>query len=206
MCKVIIKRNLIALFVVLFVMLSNLTAYAEDFTAITTNPVITKALELMTTEKTQPVLNILKGNNETNKVVTVNFARLSAISPDFMGNDAVTLITNDGRMVIYIDKSLENSPAETLVCLLAHETTHQDTISSIQEETNAWTLEATNWIEFKKQNPELTKIDETQKPLVERLNYLADLYTRAGNTSSLIKQEVMANEGYTQLAMHSPGF
>lgn len=197
-----IKNQVIALFVMCFLLFSATKVSANDFSSNTSDALINQAI-VLTKSINISVVRVLQGDNSTGQPVRVKFANLSVISPDYMNADAVTIIGNDGRMTIYIDKVLSNSPPEAIACLLEHETTHNDAKSSIEEEVVAWTKEATTWNYFTRKNPSLAKLDETQYQLINRLNYLSDLYKEAGNTSVEIRKEILSNGMYTDLAMHS---
>lgn len=197
-----IKNQVIALFVMCFLLFSATKVSANDFSANTNDALINRAI-VLTESINFSVVRVLQGDNSTGMPVRVKFANLSVISPDFMNADAVTIIGSDGRMTIYIDKVLSNSPPEAIACLLEHETTHSDAKSSIEEEVVAWTKEATTWNYFTRKNSSLAKLNETQYQLINRLNYLSDLYKEAGNTSVEIRKEILSNGMYTDLAMHS---
>jgi len=205
MCKLTIKNQVIALFVMCFLMFSCANVSANDFSANTNDALINRAI-ILTESINNSAVRVLQGGNSTGKPVRVKFTNLSTISPEYMNADAVTIIGDDGRMTIYIDKELSNSPPEAIACLLEHETTHNDAKSSIEEEVVAWTKEATTWNYFTRKKPSLAKLDESQYQLVNRLNYLLELYKKAGNTSVAIRQEVLSNGMYTNLAMHSESY
>jgi len=205
MCILFLKKTLIVLFVMLFFACLNSKAFAADYSANTRDPVIYSAITLTKTMN-DSVVKVLAGENSTHQTIFVQFANLSELSYEYMNADAVTVIGEDGRMKIYIDKSLANSPPEAIACLLEHETTHNDSISSIEEEVVAWTKEATAWSYFTQKKPALANLDETKYPLVDRLNYLSGLYKQSGRTSSAIRQEILSNGVYTNLALHSEGF
>lgn len=200
-----IKNTIIALFLVSFLMFSSVSALADDYSAISNDATITRAISL-TKSINNSVISVLLGANTTRKPINVKFANLSSISPYYMNADAITIIGDDGRMTIYIDIAHKNSPPEAIACLLEHETTHNDASSSIEEEVIAWTKEATTWNHFVKNNPSLSKLDESKYPLIDRLNYLSELYKNSGNTSSAIRKEILSNGFYTNLSMHSVGY
>lgn len=199
------NASIIVLFVVLLFSVSSTGAFASESSANSNDTLINKAVALTQTLNNS-VVNVLQGQNSTGHPVKVQFANLSAISVDYINTDAVTLIGEDGHMTIYIDKSFQNSPPEAIACLLEHETTHSDSVSSISEEVIAWTKEATSWITFTRNNPTLAKMDENTFPLIGRLNYITELYKEAGNTSTGIRNEILSTGVYTNLALHSEGF
>lgn len=209
MCKLSVKNLMIAIFVVLIFAFSDTKTFAavgSEFSSNTSDQLIVNALSLMKKSNMNSSLKVLQGNNTTGQPIVIRFVNLTAISPEYMNTDAVTVINEDGRMMVYIDKTLNNSPAEAIACLIAHETTHNDAVSSLNEEVNACTQEALVWSYFKKQNPALSKLSETQYPLIERLNYLTELYQQSGNTSVGISKEVFSNDVYAKLALHSSGY
>jgi len=205
MCKLTIKNLVIALFVVCFLVFSDAKAFAADYSTNTSDAKINQAISL-TESINGSVVKVLQGANSTHKSVNVKFAKLSEISFDYVNADAVTVISEDGKMTIYIDQALKNSPAEAIACLIEHETTHNDAVSSVEEEVVAWTKEATTWNYFTRKNPSLAKLSESTYPLIDRLNYLSELYKESGNTSNAIRKEILSNGVYSNLAMHSEGF
>lgn len=200
------KKILMIFSIIAFLAFSNSKVWAADYSANTSDALISKAISLTVNINNGSVVKVLNGYNSTKKPVYVQFANLSAISIDYMNDDAVTLIDSNGNMKIFINKSLRNSPPEAIACLLEHETTHNDAVSSIDEEVAAWTKEATSWVYFTKKNPSLAKLDESQYPLVDRLNCIVELYKKSGYTSIAIRQEVLSLGNYSTLAMHSDGY
>lgn len=193
-----VKSVAISLFVMLFLSFSGIKTFAADYSANTNDELINKAISLMEDSNMSSSIKMLQGENSTGKAVEIKFANLSAISIYYMNANAVTTITDEDKMIIYISNSFKTAPAEAIACLLRHETTHNDERCSIEEEVRAWTNEASAWIYFKSKNPGIAK--NTSK-LVERLNYLSNLYRLSGNDSDLIRKEVLANGMYSQLAL-----
>lgn len=174
-------------------------AVAADYSANTSDALINRAITLMEDTYMTSSIKVLQGDNSTGQAIEVKFANLSAISIDYMSANAVTVVNEDGKMVIYISKSFKTAPAEAIACLIRHETTHNDERCSIEEEVRAWTNEAAAWVYFKSRNPGLARTEASSSKLVVRLDYLSNLYKAGGN--SLIRKEVLANGMYSQLAM-----
>jgi hypothetical protein len=191
---------------VFFFAVFNVKAFAADYSVNTSDPLINHAISLTESINNNSVVNVLQGDNSTRRPITVQFANLSTISINYINADVVTIIDENDRMHIYIDKALKNSPPEAIACILEHETTHNDAVSSVAEEVVAWTKEATSWIYFTQKNPLLVKLNESQYPLVKRLNYIVGLYKSSGNSSIAIREEILANQVYTKLALHSSGY
>ncbi|MFA6990406.1 MAG: hypothetical protein WC197_10085, partial [Candidatus Gastranaerophilaceae bacterium] len=98
-----------------------------------------------------------------------------------------------------------NAPPEALAALLSHEALHQDEYNSLNEETYAWTMEATVWHEILQKYPEL-KNNSNFSELVNRENTLNKLLEVSNFSNKLIRNAVSTNPGYQGLPSKSPGF
>ncbi len=194
-----VKKTVLCVFFMLLLGFCGNKAFAADYSANTSDALINRAITLMENTYMSSSIKVLQGENSTGQTVEVKFVNLSAISIDYMNANAVTIVNEEGKMVIYISKSFKTAPAEAIACLIRHETTHNDERCSIEEEVRAWTNEAAAWIYFKSQNSSLAQAAPNK--LVDRLDYLSNLYRASGNGSDLIRKEVLANAMYSRLAM-----
>lgn len=194
------KKIFIVLFsaIVVFSSCQNASAINYSDELINNAVALTKSIDGGSAER------VLEGQNSTNKPILIQFANLSSISIEYLTADAVTVIGGDGRMTIYLDKAFRNSPPEAIACLLEHETTHNDSESSVEEEVSAISREAVSWICFVQRNPSLAILDESKFPLIDRLNYLSEIYRKFGKNA--IRKEVLSINSYSKLAFHSASF
>ena len=89
--------------------------------------------------------------------------------------EAVTMKTQAGGLVIYINKKHQNAPKEALACLIAHESQHHTQTGTKAEEVRAWVMEVSTWNAFVRQNSQVAYSNST---LVKRLNYIDNVYTK----------------------------
>ena len=143
------------------------------------------------------------GENLSGKPVKVQFKNLGEIKPEYQNYDALGWKIKD-RLYIFINEKHQTAPPEALASLLSHEAVHQDAFNSTNEETYAWTMEASTWTDYTKKNPDLKS--KTEYPLVRRLNTLNDLFIKANYSSKYIHKIVKTNDGYRDLPVRSPGF
>lgn len=180
--------------------------YQKNFySKVTKDPKLIQALNLMDGTTGEWAKNAILGTNLSGKPVKVMFKDLSKISPQYVTFDALGWKDNN-NLFIYVNKKHENAPPEALATILCHEAIHQDTSSSIEEETYGWGYEADVWIQMKKRNPDLINISSNEYPLVNRLNTLEKMFKNANYTLTQLKQSVSTNPGYRDLPMYSPGF
>jgi len=177
-----------------------------DYSKVTDNPKIIAALNLMYGTAGEWSREAILGNNISNKPIKVLFKDLSTISPAYADFDALGWKESKHQLVIFINLKHRNAPPEALACLLSHEAIHQDEKSSITEETFGWTFEATEWLQLKDKEPELSNPDLNIYPLVQRMNKLEKMYEQGNYTDKYIRQAVAINPGYKDLPETSPGF
>lgn len=180
-------------------------AEESKYAQVTSDPVLTKALDLLDGTKGEWAKRAILGSNLTKKPIKVVFKNLGELNPAYHNYDALGWKDN-GRLTIYINEKHKTAPPEAIACILCHEAVHQDEQSSIAEETYAWGLEADEWIQLKKTNPELSSLNPNKIPLVYRLTTLEKLYISASYSTKLIYNIVSSNPGYQGLPEHSPGF
>ena len=143
------------------------------------------------------------GENLTDKPVKVEFYELSSIKPQYANYDALGM-KKKNQLYIYVNQKHSNAPVEALAALLSHEALHQDEYNSINEETYAWTMEATVWADLCKKNPALR--NEKNSSLAARENILLKMLENANYSNVLIKNTVVNHPGYKSLPQKSPGF
>ena len=147
--------------------------------------------------------NAILGENLSERPIKISFKDLSLIKPQYANYDALGL--KKGRQLyIYINLKHQNAPKEALAALLSHEALHQDEYNSINEETYAWTMEATVWAELCRKNPNLR--NNKYSSLASRENILLKMLENADYSNILIKNTVVNHPGYQSLPLKSPGF
>ena len=188
-------------------MLSNTAQAFDNYAEITQNSKIAQVLDLLKNhnDASRQTLNIILGDNLTQKPIKVMFYDLSQMNVAYDNYDALTCKHKSGSLYILINKIHKDAPVEALACLLSHEVLHQDDQSSYQEEVQAWTKEATTWISMKKVY-NLKSSELSTYPLVKRLNYIEKMYVNANYSTIEISKEVHSNAGYQNLAEYSPGY
>lgn len=187
--------NLVVLICAVLVFSVN-TAFAGDFSKNTSNAILTSALNKLESINKYDVLNVLAGDNPTGKPIKVMFRNLAVYGH---GNcEAITAKTNSGNLVILINNIHEDAPVEAIACLIAHESVHNTTAGTFDEELRAWTMETMTWIAFTNQNPALKDASSYSK-LVKRENYIAKLYTKDGNQTTSIENLIASNSAYQNL-------
>jgi len=176
----------------------------NEYAEVTNDPNIMKALDLMVGTKGEFSRNAILGNNLSGKPIKIMFKDLSCISQKYASFDALGWKDN-GQLYIFINSKHKNAPSEAFGSLLSHEALHQDEHNSYNEETYAWTMEAAVWLEMKKRNPDLDKLNY-EHPLVNRENTLENMFKNANFTNKKIRNAVETNPGYSDLPKRSPGF
>jgi hypothetical protein len=195
------------LFAVIFVFFLTLPAVAQDnssksYSTVTNNPKIIQALDLMNGTTAEWAKKSILGDNASGLPMIIQFKDLSELSPDYANFDALGW-KKGKQLYIFINKKHQGAPPEALASLLSHESVHQDSYCSLEEETYAWGYEADVWIQMVKKNSQAAQI---QCPLTERLNTIARLFKNANYSTNSIRSVVYSNPGYKGLPVHSPGF
>lgn len=176
------------------VLLSVNAVFASDFSANTKQPVLLEALHKLEVMNNYKVLNVIQGQNSTNKPIRIMFRNLEALG--YGTCEAVTAKTADGSLVILISSNYKTAPVEAVACLIAHESVHHENTKTYEEEVRAWNTEVKTWISFTQVNPSLKTADSK---LVKRLNYLSKLYTKDGNQMTSIANLIASNPAYSTL-------
>lgn len=176
-------------------------SFAKNYSKISDDVEIQKALFLLEENRAEKTLNLINGQNDSRKPIKIMFYSLILVSPKYSDAYAIATEDNDGNMYILIDSKYKDEPPEALASLITHEATHQLSQTTLEEEIQAWTNETLQWIEFKKTKPELAKLDENKYKLVRRLNYLEKLYVSGNNSNELIAETVINNKSYRLLSL-----
>ncbi len=125
------------------------------------------------------------------------FYDLTLISYSYAKHYAVASTDENGNNFILINEKFKSSPKEAIACLIAHESVHQLSQATLDEETLATKTEAQCWLKLK------DYVNASyQDDLVNRLNKLATMYNNSNPSQDLIKISIMNNSFYKeQLAL-----
>lgn len=188
------KRLFVLLCVIVSFFCAKNATIASNFQNITTNSKISDSLMRLEMINRNDVLVILNGRNQTGKPIRVMFRDLAVYG---MNNcEAVTMKTQSGGLVIYINKKHEDAPSEAIACLIAHESQHHTQTNTKQEELRAWLKEVSTWNEFIRKDKTLAY---SNSPLVKRLNYIDKLYTKDNQGSEGIEKIIVQHPAYKGL-------
>lgn len=157
---------------------------------------VMNAFDLMAASSGEQSLSVI-----LNKPIRVIFKDLKTLDKRVKNYDALSYMTGNGQLIIYINEKHANAPAEALASILSHEAMHNDPTNSMSEEVAGWMQEAKVWHEMKQQKPQLAVIPKGEYPLVDRLNTLEVQYVKNTMNDFVRKQP-----GYQGLPEHSPGF
>lgn len=172
------------------------------YKGVTTDEAIIDALEILKNTHGVYSYKAIMGENLTGKKIKIEMKDLSEINPNYRDFDALGWKKNE-RLFIYVNRKHNDAPPEALAALLAHEALHQDEFNSINEETYAWTYEASIFTKFAQKDASLLEIHH---PLITRENTLRKLFIKGNYTSEYIRKAVKSNKGYATLPSRSPGF
>ena len=176
---------------------------AEEYKKVTSDGKICEALDKLKNTVGNFSREAILGENLTNKPIKIQFYELSSIKPQYSSYDALGM-KKKNQLYIYVNQKHYNAPPEALAALLSHEALHQDEYNSINEETYAWTMEATVWADLCKKNPSLR--NNKSSSLASRENILLKMLENANYSNVLIKNTVVNHPGYKKLPQKSPGF
>ena len=166
--------------------------FAIDYSRISTNAKIVKALTALESINRRDVIAILYGRNATKKPIRVMFRDLNVYGAQ--GCEAMTVRTKNNGLVIYISAEHKGASPECIACLIAHESQHHTFTNSKTEELRAWISEAHAWNQLTKRNKALLTSNE---PLAKRENYIAKLRTKSGISG--IQKLIATNPVYAGL-------
>lgn len=185
------KKLLIAIMAI-FVLSVN-SAQASNVNSISNDSKVLAALNVLERIGSNDVISRLEKSS-----TQVIFYDLTLISYSYSKHYAIASTDENGNNVILINEKFRNSPKEEIACLIAHESVHQLSQATLDEEVRATTTEAQTWIKLKDSVNCATSDD-----LMVRLNKLAMMYNASTPSQNLIKASIMGNSFYqTQLAMN----
>ncbi len=167
-------------------------SFASDYSKITNNAKLIKAMAALEGIGRRDVLAILNGRNATRRPIRVMFRDFAMFG--YEDCEAITVRTRAGSLVIYINQEHKSASPECIACLLAHESQHHTFTNSKAEELRAWISETQAWNEFLKRNKTLALSNE---PLAKRENYIAKLRAKKGIAG--IQKIIASNPVYAGL-------
>lgn len=177
-------------------------ALQKKYKKITKEDRIIEALELLKDTVGKFSHDAIMGYNITHKPIAIKFKNLSEIKQEYATFDALGW-RQAGKLNIYINSKHVDAPAAALAAILSHEALHQDEFDSLNEETYAWTMEASVWTQLCDKDK---NVGDITHPLVARENILKKLLEKGNYTNKYIKKSVFSNPSYSKLPVRSPGF
>ena len=174
----------------------------KTYKGVTDDESIIDALEILKNTIGAYSYKAIMGENLTGKKIKIEMKDLSEINQNYRDFDALGWKKN-GRLFIYINKKHADAPPEAMAALLGHEALHQDEFNSINEETYAWTFEASIFTKLAEKNASLIN---GHHPLLTRENTLRKLFVKGNYSAEYIRKAVKSNPGYANLPSRSPGF
>lgn len=186
------KRLLVSLLLICNVLFGVQDTFAVDYSKITSNAKIIKALGALEGIGRRDVIAILNGRNATRRPIRVMFRDFAMYG--WEDCEATTVKTKAGGLVIYINQEHKSASPECIACLLAHESQHHTFTNSKAEELRAWISETQAWNELVKRNKTLALSNE---PLAKRENYIAKLRAKTGIAG--IQKIIASNPVYSGL-------
>ena len=177
-------------------------ALEKKYKKVTKETRIIEALEFLKDSVGKFSHDAILGKNLTHRPISIKFKDLSQINPKYSTFDALGW-RQAGKLNIFINSKHSDAPAAAIAAILSHEALHQDEFDSLNEETYAWTMEASVWAQMCDKYPE---VGDIAHPLVTRENLLKKLLEKGNYTSKYIKKSVFSNPSYSNLPVRSPGF
>lgn len=173
--------------IIIFIFLSSV-ALCKDFNS--DEQKINSALNILKQYGYEKNLEILNGNNYTNKPVKIIFKDLSEINFSYTKFYAISANDNSGDLYILINSDLKNSDVKALACLILHESTHckENKADSVNQEMYAHTQEVMLYNRILENDENLAT--KTNDRLVIRLNRLKQIYDDA------IRAYITSNTSY----------
>ncbi|MEB3287133.1 MAG: hypothetical protein VKJ04_06485 [Vampirovibrionales bacterium] len=159
-------------------------------------PRILEAFKLLADSSGEKSLTII-----VNRPIRVIFKDLATLDKRVKDYDALSYMTANGQLMIYINQKHADAPPAALAAILSHEALHNDMQNSLSEEVAGWTQEAKVWHELKQKDGKLQAYVKGQSALVDRLNTL-DEHLKAGNLVSFVRSQA----AYKGLPESSPGY
>lgn len=170
---------------VLFVLSFN-QVEASNYNKISDDSKIISALSVLTNVNSQDIITRLENSN-----TKVMFYDLSLMDFSYAKHYAVASTDENGNNYILINEKFRTSPKEAIACLIAHESIHQLSQATLDEEVRATTTEAQTWLKVRNT---VTSNDD----LTNRLNKLAVMYEQSTANQNLIKIAIGNNSFYQQ--------
>lgn len=173
-------------------------SFCNNYYKVSQDTKILSSLKIFERTGNTEALELLRRKDDDLKIIFYDLSLLS-----FNYEYYYALATSDGRGTDYIliNSKFKDEPDEALASIIAHELTHQLPKATMEEEIQAWTNEARQWISCKRINPKLSEFQENKYPLIKRLNYLEKLYKEAHNSDYMIAEIVERNLAYNKLAL-----
>ncbi len=162
----------------------------------TREPVLIQALAILAETDNKSVVEDLFARD-----TKILFKDMREFGKAYMNHDALSVIVNDGRHVIYINSKHASAPPPALAALIRHEAMHNDTENSVHEEVVAWSEEARTWQDMLERYPHLKSIPLKSNALVDRLTAVSVLVQQ-----NKLTWQIRNNVAYKGLPEHSPGF
>ena len=186
------KKFIVGLLILFNIFVFTSDVFATDYSRISTNQKITKALSSLESINRRDVVAILLGRNATRKTIRVMFRDLNIYG--YKDCEAVTIKTKDNGLVIYISNEHRGASPECIACLIAHEAQHHTFTNSKAEELRAWISETQAWNEFVKRDKTLLTSNEA---LAKRENYIAKIRAKGGVQG--VQKLIATNPVYAKL-------
>ena len=184
------KKAVLAI-MVLFVLSFN-QVQASNYNKISDDSKVIAALGVLESVNAQDVITRLE--KSATKVI---FYDLSLMDYSYAKHYAVSSTDENGNNYILINERFRNSSKEAIACLIAHESVHQLSQATLDEEVRATTTEAQTWLKVRNSSTSTVTND-----LTNRLNKLAMMYQTSTPNKNLIEDSIANNSFYQQqLAM-----
>lgn len=173
--------------IALFVLSAN-QVFAYNLNNISDDAKVVSALQVLENIGAADVFDRLEKSS-----TKVMFYDLTLMSYSYAKHYAISSTDENGNNYILINEKFKNSPKEAIACLIAHESVHQLSQATLDEETRATTREAQCWLQLK------DRVDVScSDDLLNRLNRLAMLYHNSTPGQDLIKISISNNSFYQQ--------
>lgn len=173
-----------------------------DYSKISKDTNIIEALKIMENSPANLSYKKIMGDNPTKKSFKIKFTDLGTYNAKYKDYDAMGW-KKGSRLYIYVNPKHIAAPKEALCGLIASIAIHEDEYDSINEQVEAWMIEAKVWDYFIEQNPNL---ENYKNDLVIRESVIRKAYIRGDKTDKYVRKIVEKNSGYSHLPQTSPGF
>lgn len=185
-------KKVLFLIIALFVLCTSQAIASNGLYKYSNDDKIISALEVLQNYGIKDVFSRLDEHS-----VKIIFYDLSLIDFSYAKHYAISSTNENGENYILINNKYEYSPKEAVACLIAHESVHELSRATLDEEVKATKKEALTWIKLRNSAGAIKSDD-----LVERENNLASLYLASSPGLDLIRKKIAGNSFYQQqLAM-----